>query len=111
VSGSELSREELLALVEQQARAIETLNARVAELERQLGRNSLVQRAEQVHRPPVPAARATGGLAVHSDRAPARCWSAPMIGRVRPTSSPACHRSDTPFARPCRALGAVMLFA
>jgi len=40
VSGSELSREELLALVEQQARVIETLTARVAELERQLGRNS-----------------------------------------------------------------------
>ncbi|MFC4943725.1 DUF6444 domain-containing protein [Pseudonocardia sp. GCM10023141] len=36
----ELSREELLALVEQQARMIETLTARVAELERQWGRNS-----------------------------------------------------------------------
>lgn len=40
MSGSELSREELLALVEQQARAIETLTTRVAELERQLGRSS-----------------------------------------------------------------------
>jgi len=40
VSGSELSREELLALVEQQARVIEALTARVAELERQLGCNS-----------------------------------------------------------------------
>ncbi len=45
--GSELSREELLALVERQAQLIETLTARVAvqderiaELERQLGRNS-----------------------------------------------------------------------
>jgi hypothetical protein len=40
VSGAELSREELLALVEQQARMIEALTARVTELERQLGRNS-----------------------------------------------------------------------
>lgn len=40
MAGSELSREELLALVEQQARMIETLTARVAELERQVGRNS-----------------------------------------------------------------------
>lgn len=41
MSGSELpSREELLALIEAQARTIETLTARVAELERQLGRNS-----------------------------------------------------------------------
>jgi hypothetical protein len=41
VSGSEQpSREELLALIESQARMIETLTARVAELERQLGRNS-----------------------------------------------------------------------
>jgi transposase len=41
VSGSELpSREELLAVIESQARMIETLTARAAELERQLGRNS-----------------------------------------------------------------------
>ena len=40
MSGSELSREELLALIERQARIIETLTARVAELERQVGRNS-----------------------------------------------------------------------
>jgi hypothetical protein len=35
-----LSREELLALVAAQAQVIEQLTARVAELERQLGRNS-----------------------------------------------------------------------
>jgi len=41
VSGSEQpSREELLALIESQARTIETLTVRIAELERQLGRNS-----------------------------------------------------------------------
>jgi transposase len=41
VSESELpSLEELLAVIEAQARTIETLTARVAELERQLGRNS-----------------------------------------------------------------------
>ena len=41
MSGSEQpSREELLALIESQARTIETLTARIAELERQLGRNS-----------------------------------------------------------------------
>ena len=40
VSGSELSREELLAVIERQARMTETLTARVAELERQVGRNS-----------------------------------------------------------------------
>jgi transposase len=41
VSGSDLpSREELLALIESQARLIDKLTARVAELERQLGRNS-----------------------------------------------------------------------
>ncbi len=47
MSGSELSREELLALVAQQAQVIEKLTARIAtqdqriaELERQLGRNS-----------------------------------------------------------------------
>jgi transposase len=40
VSGSEPSREELLALVEAQARQIELLTAQVAELERRLGRNS-----------------------------------------------------------------------
>jgi transposase len=41
VSGSEQpSREDLLALIESQARMIEKLTARVAELERQLGRNS-----------------------------------------------------------------------
>jgi transposase len=34
------SREELLALIAQQAQMIEQLTARVAELERQLGRNS-----------------------------------------------------------------------
>ena len=40
MSGSEPSREELLALIEAQARQIEVLTARVAELERRLGRNS-----------------------------------------------------------------------
>jgi len=41
VSGSEQpSREELLAVIESQARTIETLTARIVELERQLGRNS-----------------------------------------------------------------------
>jgi len=40
VSGSEPSREELLALIEAQARQIEVLTARVAELECRLGRNS-----------------------------------------------------------------------
>jgi transposase len=41
VSGSELpSREELLALIESQARVIEQLQAEVAELKRRLGRNS-----------------------------------------------------------------------
>jgi transposase len=41
VSGSELpSREELLAVIEAQARTIEALQGEVAELKRRLGRNS-----------------------------------------------------------------------
>jgi Family of unknown function (DUF6444) len=41
VSGSELpSREELLALIEAQARTIEQLQAEIVELKRRLGRNS-----------------------------------------------------------------------
>jgi transposase len=61
VSGSELpSREELLALIESQARMIETLTARVAELERQLGRNSRnSSQPPSADGPAAPVSRAT----------------------------------------------------
>ncbi len=61
MSGSEQpSREELLALIESQARMIEKLTARIAELERQLGRNSgNSSQPPSADGPAAPASRAT----------------------------------------------------